>query len=518
MKICTAAQMRALDESAINAFSVSGMVLMENAGRSTVEAMVNSFGDPMGKKCIIFAGPGNNGGDGLVIARLLFLRGGRPEVFLLCPPEKLQGDAGRNLQLLRELDVPLHEIKSTSDLEDAEPIFHQPWTVVDALFGTGLGRDLSGHFASAVNRINRFTCPRIAVDIPSGLDADSGEIRGACVKADLTVTFALAKIGQVIPPGTIYCGQVVVADIGIPQAAVDASGIALELLDRVTGTLLPPRFTTAHKGTYGHLLCIAGSCGKTGAALLAGLGALRIGTGLVTLCVPHDLNHIFETALWEAMTVPLARSTGVLSADDAESVIENCAGKQAILIGPGLGIAPETEELVLDLYENIPLPMVVDADALTVLSRHPEKIAGAAGSRILTPHPGEMARLASTSATEIQENRLAIAGKFAQENKVFLVLKGSGTIISSPDGRQAINPTGNPGMGAGGMGDVLAGVLSGLLAQGLSCWDACSLGVFAHGLAGDRLARFAPCGYLAGELADELPETLMELAPSRTAL
>ncbi len=510
MKICTAAQMRALDETAINTFGIPGMVLMENAGRNCAETIIRAHGDPQAKKAVIFVGPGNNGGDGLVIARYLHDRLGRPEIFLLVPPEKLSNDAGANLARVRELKIPIHPIRSTEDLDTAEPFFADAWTVVDAIFGTGLKRAVTGHFAAVIERINRFTCPIIAVDIPSGLDADTGRELGCCVTADRTVTFGLAKVGLVTAPGNRYCGELEVVDIGIPAAAEKEVGISLELLDRQVAGFLPRRFATAHKGSYGHLLLLAGSGGKTGAALLAGLAGLRTGTGLVTLCVPRDLNPIFETALWEAMTIPLAGAAGIASINDLETIRAALAGKQALVLGPGLGTGPETAELVIKLYQEVEQPMVVDADGLNILAQEVEILKNPAGPRILTPHPGEMARLANCTVKEIQGDRINTAIDFARANNLILVLKGANTVIAAPDGRAAINPTGNPGMAAGGMGDVLAGALGGFLAQGLSPWPAACLAVYIHGAAADRLAATEPMGYLAGEVADEIPATLAE--------
>ena len=510
MKICTAAQMRALDETAINTFGIPGMVLMENAGHNCTESIVRAYGDPQAKKAVIFIGPGNNGGDGLVIARYLHNRLGRPEIFLLVPPEKLTNDAAANLARVRELKIPIHPIRSTEELEAAEPFFADAWTVVDAIFGTGLKRQVTGHFAAVIERINRFTCPGIAVDIPSGLDADTGRELGCCVTADRTVTFGLAKVGLVTAPGNRYCGVLEVVDIGIPAAAEKEVGISLELLDRQVAGFLPRRFATAHKGNYGHLLLVAGSGGKTGAALLAGLAGLRTGTGLVTLCVPHDLNPIFETALWEAMTIPLPGAAGIASINDLATIRAALTGKQALVLGPGLGTGPETAELVIKLYQEVEQPMVVDADGLNILAQEPEVLKKPAGPRILTPHPGEMARLIGLTSKEIQKDRITTAIDFARANNLILVLKGANTVIAAPDGRAAVNPTGNPGMAAGGMGDVLAGALGGFLAQGLSPWQAACLAVYIHGAAADRLAATEPMGYLAGEVADEIPATLAE--------
>ena len=519
MKLVTAKQMQDLDAIAINQYNIPGIELMENAGQSTVEAIVARFGSPADKRVTILVGPGNNGGDGLVIARLLHLQGGRPEVSMLVAGDTLTGDAKTNFELLAKLPVPVHYLLNHDTISTIKDPLARSWLVVDSLFGTGLTRDIVGRFAEAIEAINDANCPVVAVDIPSGLCSDTGKPLGVCVCADLTVTFGLAKTGQVCYPGKSYVGELVIADIGIPSAAVHQLDTGYELLDDQVGALLPLRIPTAHKGTYGHLLIVAGSTGKTGAAMLCANGGLRCGTGLVTLCVPHDLNPIFEMILCEAMTIPLPLSTGFLSVEDYPQLIEAVVGKNSIALGPGLDTEKQTAELVKKLYREWNLPMVVDADGLNILAGNTEIIQDPPAPRILTPHPGEMARLSGVSTADIQNNRLQAARDFAIRNKVYVVLKGAATVIAAPDQRTAVCPTGNPGMAAGGMGDVLTGIIGGFLAQGLDPWAAACLGVYAHGLAGDRLAAknnnfFA--GYLASELAAELPQALQTLYANNT--
>ena len=511
MQLVTAEQMRRLDYAAINTFRVASLALMENAGRRTVEIMLDNFGNPQGKKVAIFAGPGNNGGDGLVIARLLAACMAQPIVFLLVPALKLKGDAAVNYSRLREFPAKIIEVSDAAGLHGAAAILAECWTVVDAIFGTGLTREVSGIFAEAVNLINAAGCPVVAVDIASGLNADSGKILGCCVQADITVTFGLAKIGQIIYPGRDYTGYLTVADIGIPEKAVTEADIQVELLDKEVGKLLPARLPSAHKGTYGHLLIMAGSTGKTGAALLCGLGGLRSGTGLVSLCIPYDLNHIIETSLWEAMTIPLqSAAQGILSIEDYRVIQDALHNKQAIAMGPGIGTAAETAELMMRLYAEIEIPMLVDADGLNILASDTGLLKNAPGPRILTPHPGEMSRLTGRTSRQVQENRLEISRDFAMKHKVHLVLKGTDTLVCDPEGRLAVNATGNPGMACGGMGDVLTGIIGGFLAQGLSPWQASCLGVYSHGLAADRLAEETGAGYLASEVAHELPYVLQD--------
>lgn len=520
MKLARAEEMRNLDRIAIERYGTPGIVLMENAGRETVACMIDEFGPVEGKLVPVFAGPGNNGGDGLVIARHVHNRGGIPYIFHLTEPEKLRGDAGINRTIVGRLGLPHRVALTDEDLRDAvaeivrlgqtRPV----WALVDALFGTGLQRPLAGHFLTAVHGINRLHSengfPVAAVDIPSGLDADNGMVLGGCVKADLTITYGLAKPGHVLHGGGDLVGRLRVVDIGIPRQAVEEGGLTGEALDGSILRELKPRKTAGHKGSFGHVLLLAGSMGKTGAAMLAARGALRSGTGLVTLCVPADLNPVFESSLLEAMTVPLPNSISCLSAADHDLIRSQAEGKSAVVLGPGLGTAQQTQELVRRLYRGIGLPMVVDADALNILAMEPDCLADPPAARLLTPHPGEMARLTGNSAAEIQQDRIGSAVRFiAAVNRaasnVTLILKGAGTVICDPHRSWAVNTTGNPGMAAGGMGDVLSGLLGGLLAQGYPAAVGARLGVYLHGLAADMLVRHAPFGYLASEVADSIP-------------
>ena len=516
MKLPTAEQMRKLDETAIKRFGIPSIVLMENAGRGSIETMLRNIGDPAGQVVTIFAGPGNNGGDGLVIARHLHQKGARPQVILLADPKKLSGDPAINLAIVKKLPVPVYPVTTRDDLDELEELISASWAVVDAIFGTGLKREVSGHFAEAINMINQLACPVLAVDVPSGLDSDSGQPLGFCVKADCTATFGLAKPGLVLhQPGSQFVGTLEIIDIGIPPQAVEESCIQTELLTRkVVQDWLPPRKATAHKGTFGHLLVAAGSTGKTGAAALCTMGGLRGGAGLVTLAVPHNLNHILETLLIEAMTIPLAKSTDYLSESDYKNIKNGLADKQALALGPGLGNNKDTVKLIRKLYRETEVPMVIDADGLNSLAMDTGILKKAAAPRILTPHPGEMARLTGLATTDIQANRLQVASDFAKKHRLFLVLKGAGTVIAAPDGEIAVNPTGNPGMASGGMGDVLTGLIGSLLAQGLSPWQASCLGVYAHGLAGDMLAEEngIDMGYLAMEVANNLPHAFEEIS------
>ncbi len=511
MKLADARVMRGLDDSAINEFGIPGVVLMENAGRCTVDAILARYGSLVGTRIPIFAGPGNNGGDGLVVARYLHQLGARPQVFLFSSPEKFSGDAAINLRVVQKLPIKIMQVLEQDDLDAMSVTLGHSALLVDALFGTGLKRDIVGRYAVAIKRMNEVGRPIISVDIPSGLNSDTGQIMGVSVRADLTVTYGLAKPGQVIYPGAGVVGCLKVVDIGIPLEVVSQANIQINLLTKVMAAgLVPSRQAESHKGSFGHLLVLAGSLGKTGAAMLSVKGALRSGTGLVSLVSPKKLNSVYETRLVEAMTVPLA-SDYCLAIDDYDVIAAALSGKDALVLGPGLGVADVTRELVCRLYGEVEVPMVVDADALNCLALGGGVSHSGSVSCILTPHPGEMARMSGWSIREIQDNRREYALSFAKENNVILVLKGAGTIIADPSGRLAVNPTGNSGMAAGGMGDVLSGVIGGLLAQGMLPWEAACLGVYLHGLAADRIAAKVQVGFLASEVADELPLALQEL-------
>jgi len=527
MQLAMAAQMRELDRQTIEEIGIPGMVLMENAGRGTVERMEQSFGPVAGKTVCVFAGPGNNGGDGLVIARTVHGLGGFPFVFFPLAPERLTGDAGQNFAVYQRLRLPYQVLDNQEKLFTlADTVLtlnrmHPIHSLVDALFGTGLEREISGGFLDTITCMNalrdRHRLPVVSVDMPSGLHSDTGAVLGGAVAADLTVTYGLAKPGH-FHHGGAHVGRLACIDIGIPAKLVARMGLQGTLLDRELADLLRPRPATAHKGVNGHLLILAGSAGKTGAALLCGRGALRSGAGLVTFAVPGDLNPIFETAIAETMSVPLPASQGFLSIDDYQRIEALCTGKNGIVLGPGIGTEEATVQLVLRLYNAYPGPMVADADALAILAGHPDILRNPAGARIFTPHPGEMARLLDTSIEAIQADRLAAAQWLGGDGAVgrpplITVLKGAGTVVAAAGGDWAINGSGNPGMATGGMGDVLAGIIGGLLVQGHDPWEAACLGAHLHGLAADRIAADRPYGYTATEVARHLPQVIGSLRP-----
>lgn len=509
MKLLTVAAMRELDRRAMDELGIPGPVLMENAGRGAADLIGARYGDAFPGPLLILAGKGNNGGDGFVIARHLRNRGWRVTTLVLAQENTIQGDAAVNLAILKKSGALLRFAADRASLNLELAALPSLRLVVDALFGTGLASDVSGHQAAAIHWLNGCGAPVVAVDIPSGVDAGSGRLLGPAVRADLTVTFAFPKIGHVLHPGAAMVGELAVVDIGIPTAFSAACvDDALVWVDAAAAAeLVPPRPLAGHKGTFGHLLVIAGSSGKVGAAALAAAGGLRSGAGLVTVATSAAAHTALAAQLTEAMSEALPEADGALAASALARIEGLLAGKAAIALGPGLGLAEPTTNLVRRLVASLSLPLVLDADGLGALIGDLSPLSKRrAGNTILTPHPGEMARLCGLSVAEIEADRVGVARDFALRQRVVLVLKGARTVVAAPDGSIFINGSGNPGLAAGGMGDVLTGLIGGLLAQGLTPVEAAVLGVYLHGAAGDRLcAAMGDAGLTAGDLARELP-------------
>jgi NAD(P)H-hydrate epimerase len=511
MRVVTAQTMQEIDKQAINDYGIAGLQLMESAGSRCVDEIISRFG--LVGRSVIMAGKGNNGGDGYVIARLLSQKGWNVKVIVLADRDQVCGDAAVNLEKLPGSVIYFCTCEGQLSAQNMDEIF-QADVIVDALLGTGLCSSVSGVYLEAVDLINASGRPVVSVDIPSGIHGSTGKVLGNAVRADITVTFALAKLGHVLYPGVEYTGQLVVADIGIPQNIMEAAAGYDFLNAETVRPLLHRRDRQAHKGRFGHCLIIAGSTGKTGAAALSANSAVRAGSGLVTLAVAENIHSILEIKTTEVMTFPLPDSgSGHLTNSAFPEIEKLLVGKNAVTIGPGLGTRSGTYALVQNLVETVTLPMVIDADGLnalaediTILNRKKSK------QIILTPHPGEMSRLLGTSIPDVETIRLSVAQEFAGKYGVFLVLKGARTVIASPDGSVAINGSGNPGMASGGMGDVLTGVIVSLLGQGCTAWDACRLGVFLHGLAADMVAEEkGEIGINASDVIEMLPYAYNEL-------
>ncbi|MBF0452166.1 MAG: NAD(P)H-hydrate dehydratase [Candidatus Magnetomorum sp.] len=509
--LVTASEMQHMDQQTIQSFGIPGIVLMENAGRSAVDFFLTHFSYVPHKRVGILCGSGNNGGDGFVMARYLISAGIHVIVYLCAAKEKLAGDAKANFERLLLMDIPMIDIPDESALNNALHTMKGINIWIDALLGTGLRSDVRGRYRTIIHWLNTSEYPVFAVDIPSGLHADTGQVCGICVHADATITFGHPKIGLVLPTGTVCCGSLAVADIGIPEKITHMIPLRHYLLrpDDIAHHL-PIRSSGAHKGTSGHVLIIGGMPGKTGACAMAAHSAMRIGCGLVTLGIATSLNSILETRLLEVMTLPLPeKNPGILGLSSFDMIQDAAQDKQCIAIGPGIGRDPETVELILSLIHHTNTPMVIDADGLNAIAGHTDCLRNANKPIVLTPHPGEMSRLTGLSVKDIQANRVGVSRDFAMNHNVFLVLKGEKTVIAHPDGMIAINPTGNPGMASGGMGDVLTGIISGVIAQKVPIGKAVETGVFIHGFAADRVAeRLGNIGFIATDLMEFLPQAL----------
>lgn len=512
MKVVTGKTMQIIDRRAIEEFGVSGLTLMENAGRRCAEAIVAEFGAGPMLRAVIVAGKGNNGGDGFVIARHLRKHGWHVVTFILAPHDEIRRDARANLDLLS--DTPVLFCPEQGGLDRYASTLREATVIVDALLGTGLSSKVKGIYAEAIGFINDSGKPVIAVDIPSGIDSATGKVLGHAVKADYTITFALAKCGHILYPGVEYTGRLSIVDIGIPEQ-ITAAAEGFEFLDKpAVNSLLKKRSPGAHKGDSGHCLIVAGSIGKTGAAAMAANSAVRAGAGLVTLAVPASLNAVLEVKTTEAMTIPIPDNNCGLFGDQAfTAILLATMGKDAVALGPGISLNPEIAMLVRDLVANVSQPLVIDADGLNAIAEDPGiLLRKKSATVVLTPHPGEMGRLAALSTAEVESDRIGVARAFAVKHRVYLILKGARTIIAAPDGAIAINGSGNPGMASGGMGDVLTGALAAFLAQGYEPWPACRLAVFIHGLAADLVAADkGEIGISASDVQERLPYAIKEV-------
>jgi len=512
MIIVTAAEMRRLDALTIERFGTPGRVLMERAGIGATDVLCARFPEVRRGRVVVVAGKGNNGGDGFVIARELRRRKIAVEVVLLGATDEVCGDAADALRAYGRARGPLSVASAETAAALLADRLPKATLVVDAVFGTGLNAPVRGWIAAALAAINACGRPVFAVDLPSGLDADRGVALGNAVRAVATATFAFPKVAHVVYPGLEYTGSVDVVDIGIPAEAVALVAPRLRMNSDAIAALLPRRTPEAHKGTCGHVLVLAGSIGHTGAARLATRAALRSGAGLVTMAGPASLNVIFACGGDEWMTAPLPDTNGQVR-HVAAALKRVMMAKSVVVAGPGLGTHADAAKVIRYLLQHAPGPIVLDADALTCVASDLPSLRRARVPLVVTPHPGEMARLLATDTATVQADRIGAARTFAAAHGVVVVLKGARTVISTADGKVWINPTGNPGMATGGMGDVLAGVIGALLGQGLEATAAARLGVFVHGLAADRVAaRRGVIGLLAHDVVEELPPTIAALA------
>lgn len=508
MRVLTAAEMRAADRRAIEELGVPGLVLMENAALGVVDALAARF--PAAERVAVACGPGNNGGDGLAIARQLATRGYDVRVGLARCGRALSPDCATQLAICRGLGLDCEELSVDAGFAGAIGAD----LLVDALFGTGLARPLDGDAARLVEALAALPLPTLAVDLPSGLDADRARPIGPFLPATLTVTFAAPKPAHVLAPAADLCGEVVVADLGVPLAAGGGPGALHLLVGEELAAFLVERPRDAHKGRYGHVLLVAGAPGMAGAAILAARAAVRGGAGLTTVAAPTELLSALAAASPESMAIGLEPGPGGALGEGAfEILLAAAAARSVVAAGPGLGRAAGTLAAIRRLALATDRPLVLDADALAAFDGELEALAARSAPTLLTPHPGELARLLGRATDEVQADRLGAAREAAARSGALVVLKGDRTLIAAPDGEAWVNDTGGPALATGGSGDVLTGLLAARLAQGDEPTVAAALAVHLHGLAGDLAAeRRGGPALPAGQLADEIPAAYRRLA------
>jgi NAD(P)H-hydrate epimerase len=518
MRVLNTEQMREADRRTIEDIGIPSIVLMENAGRQAVAAMEAAFDDLSSSRVGVICGRGNNGGDGFVVARTLTQRGVEAVVFLLGSVAEVRGEARTNLEILGQIGLTVVEITDAQEWELHATELAECDLIVDAILGTGFRGRLSGLLETVVADVNGLGVPVVAIDLPTGVSADTAVVEGVAMEASMTVTLGAPKIPLVFPPADTHAGDLVIADIGIPLPVFDElEGPYLELLTRERmRELVPARSPESHKGDFGRVLVVAGSLGRSGAAHLAAMGALKSGAGLVTVATPRSCLPIVAAMAPEYMTEPLDETpAGGIDFAAVDRVLELKA--DVIAIGPGLGQAPGTFAFVQALVERAGVPLVLDADALNAFAGDPDRLTGRDGVDIvITPHPGEMARLVNVSIEAIQHERLRHAREFAAAHRLYVVLKGNRTVIAGPDGRSFVNLTGNPGMASGGTGDVLTGMVAAWFAQLLDAEAASKLAVYLHGTAGDLAeADEGEVALTAGDLVTRLGDAVLELTARR---
>ncbi|SHK94307.1 NAD(P)H-hydrate epimerase [Selenomonas ruminantium] len=519
MKIAICEEMRNIDRAAAEEYGLPELLLMENAGHMVAQAMEHLLGNVAGRNICIMAGSGNNGGDAFAAARYLSNMGAKIKIFLTCEPEHLKTASARMMKVCKQMGIEVHGLDEDRDWNRLHVALKFADGIIDGLLGTGFSGELKKKVLRLIEEVNEAGKKVLAIDIPSGVEADTGKVSTVAIVADMTLTLGLPKVGHLLSPGADMTGQLIVDDIGIPQSLLQDSKIQQNLLDeKMAVTLLPLRGKAVHKGDCGRILVIAGSQGMTGAAALAATSALRAGAGVVTLAVPASLQPILAGQLQEVMVQPVGEpeQTFLGGEKSLNKLLELAQSHDAVLIGPGLGRSMETQELIRMFAAKVNKPLVMDADAIFAFNNQPDDLSKLPQVPVLTPHLGEMAGLLGVSVSELQEALLPIVREAASEYQCILVVKSECTLIVYPDGMAFFSSLGNPGMATAGSGDVLAGTITGLMKQtegGL----APLAGVYLHGRAGDIVYGEKGEGLLAGDIRDNLPAALKELRQKQMA-
>ncbi len=519
MKIVTPEQMRKIDDACINDIGIPGIVLMENAAVRVTDEILKELGSReagsvKGIRICILAGKGNNGGDGLAVGRHLYNKGADVRIFLAAPASQIKGDSKTNLDILGEMGIEVKEIKGVRDINGLKHHIAHSGLIVDGIFGTGLKGAVEGMGADIIEAVNSSGKKVLSIDIPSGVNGTTGKVQGPAIKADITVTLGLPKTGLVVHPGCSYAGRVVTVDIGIPEAVSDSMDINLfSVEENNAAAMIPKRVQDSSKGSYGKVFYIGGSDGMAGAGCLCGKAALRAGAGLVYLGVPRSIAHCYSQYVTEAVIVPLKdEGKGFLGMEAFEKAEEWLNKTTVAAIGPGMSLNKDTKELVRNIIKASGIPLVLDADALNAIACEPDMLKELKAKAVITPHPGEMARLAGISTQDVQKDRIGTARAFAQKWNLITVLKGARTIIAMPDGRAYVNMTGNSGMSTAGTGDVLTGIITAFIAQGANLEAAAAAGVYIHGKAGDEAAKEkGQHGMIAGDIIEKLPVVIKDI-------
>ncbi len=506
VKILTSDQMASIDRRASETYGIPSIVLMENAAVALAEAVTTHY--PAADTVSLFCGPGQNGGDGFALARHLENRRITPLVFIIGDRSGYKGDARTNLEICERMNLPMQDVVDGDGLNQALARASESDLIIDSIFGTGLNRQAEGIWGDAIRGLMSLRLPVLAVDLPSGLMGSSCELVEPVIRADMTVTFAHPKIPHIFDPASACCGEIIVADITIPESAVDAEGVTLNVtLPQDVAILFPERHRDTHKGSYGHVAIVAGSAGKSGAAILSARGAVRTGAGLVSVVTDRETANVIDAATLESMTLHAD-----MTMSGIPEILRFVNAKTAALVGPGLPDENASYSFIREIVSGIEVPLVLDATSINAFAGRVGEVNRGDRAVVLTPHPGELARLLGVTIPDVGGDRIGTATEAASKTGCVVVLKGHQTIVANPEGVVSVNPTGNPGMATGGMGDVLGGMIAALLARGTDPFEAARACVYLHGLAGDMVReRRSDIGIAANDAAEMIPEAIERL-------